>query len=242
MADGKKFAVFDIDGTLIRWQLYHAIADNLVKLGFIAPAKYQAIKDARMVWKRRESSESFKKYESQLVVVYEQILSEITVEQFELAAQEVFEEYKDQVYTYTRDLIKKLKKEGYLLFAISGSQTEVVEKVAKYYSFDDFVGTVYARKGKSFTGQSTYYAADKRAVLDRLIDKHRVSLAGSIAVGDSLGDKPMLEMVERPIAFNPERKLFSYARRKGWKVVVERKNMVYELEKRDGKYQLVKTN
>jgi phosphoserine phosphatase len=45
----KKFAAFDIDGTLIRWQLYHAIADNLVKLGFIAPVKFQEIKDARII-------------------------------------------------------------------------------------------------------------------------------------------------------------------------------------------------
>src|SRR3989344_1092624 len=111
MAKGKPFAVFDIDGTLIRWQLYHAIADNLVKLGFIAPVKFQAIKDARMVWKRRESSESFKQYEMQLVKLYENILSEITVEQFEKTAEAVFEEYKDQVYIYTRDLLRQLKKE-----------------------------------------------------------------------------------------------------------------------------------
>ncbi len=25
------FAVFDIDGTIIRWQLYHALADELAK-------------------------------------------------------------------------------------------------------------------------------------------------------------------------------------------------------------------
>ncbi len=79
---GRKFAVFDIDGTLIRWQLYNAIADKLVSLGFISPVKFQAIKDARMIWKRRESSESFKQYEVQLVKLYDDILAEITVSQF----------------------------------------------------------------------------------------------------------------------------------------------------------------
>src|SRR5947209_7229004 len=133
---GRKFAVFDIDGTLIRWQLYHAIADNLVKLGFIAPVKFQAIKDARMVWKRHESSESYKDYELELVILYVNILSEITYEQFQEAAQAVFDEYKDQVYIYTRDLLRKLKKDGYVLFAISGSQREIVEKMAEYYGFD----------------------------------------------------------------------------------------------------------
>src|SRR3990167_5444229 len=120
MYKGKKFAVFDIDGTLIRWQLYHAVADNLVKLGYIAPVKFQAIKDARMVWKRRESSESFREYELELVKLYVNLLSEITVEQFAKTAQAVFDEYKNQVYTYTRDLLRQLKKQGYRLFAISG--------------------------------------------------------------------------------------------------------------------------
>src|SRR3990167_7893419 len=96
----RPFAVFDIDGTLIRWQLYHAIVDNLVKLGFIAPAKLKAIKNARMVWKRRESSESYKEYEHQLVKIYEELLAAVTVSQFETSATAVFDEYKDQVYTY----------------------------------------------------------------------------------------------------------------------------------------------
>src|SRR5262245_45227999 len=93
---GRPFAVFDIDGTLIRWQLYHAIADKLVSLGFIAPVKFQEIKDARMVWKRRESPEAFKAYEKQLVKLYDEILADITVSQFNQAAQAVFNEYKDQ--------------------------------------------------------------------------------------------------------------------------------------------------
>jgi phosphoserine phosphatase len=48
----------------------------------------------------------------------------------------------------------------------------------------------------------------------------------------------MLEYVEHPIAFNPEIRLFNEARNKGWKIVVERKNVVYELEANHGSYVL----
>ncbi|HSX18235.1 MAG TPA: HAD family phosphatase [Candidatus Saccharimonadales bacterium] len=242
MVKGSKFAVFDIDGTLIRWQLYHAIADNLVKLGFIAPVKFQAIKDARMVWKRRESSESFKKYELELVKLYDNILSEITVEQFEKTAEAVFEEYKDQVYTYTRDFIRQLKSQGYLLFAISGSQTQIIEKIAMHYGFDDFVAREDKSKDNKFTGEATTPIFSKDTVLKKMAMKNGASFEDSIAVGDSATDIKMLELVEQPIAFNPESKLFDYSKRKGWKVVIERKNMIYELEKIDGKYELVKTS
>jgi HAD superfamily hydrolase (TIGR01490 family) len=240
MSEARPFAVFDIDGTLIRWQLYHAVADNLVRLGYIAPVKFQAIKDARMVWKRRESSESFQQYEMELVKRYVGIMSEITVEQFEKAARAVFDEYKDQIYTYVRNLISQLKKDGYLVFAISGSQVQIVKMIAEYYGFDDFVSRVDEQKNNKFTGQSTTPIFNKDTVLKELISKHGANLKSSTAVGDSASDIKMLEIVERPIAFNPERKLFEHAKKQGWKIVIERKNVVYQLESgQNGRYELV---
>jgi HAD superfamily hydrolase (TIGR01490 family) len=242
MTGSRKFTVFDIDGTLIRWQLYHAIADNLVKLGFIAPVKFQAIRDARMGWKRRENSESYKRYELELVKAYVNILSEITYEQFQQTAEAVFNEYKDQVYAYTRDLLSQLKKDGYLLFAISGSQQEIVAKMAGYYGFDDFASRVDEHKDNRFTGDSTTPIFSKDKVLKQMAQKHGADFAGSIAVGDSATDIKMLELVEQPMAFNPDRDLFEHAKSKGWQIVLERKNMIYQMEMKDEKYQLVKTN
>jgi HAD superfamily hydrolase (TIGR01490 family) len=237
----KKFAVFDIDGTLIRWQLYHAIADEMARRGHIKPASYQAMRDARMAWKRR-SGGTFKDYEIQVIEIYEAVLKTLSFDQLEEAIDAVFEEYKDQVYTYTRDLIAKLKGDGYLLFAISGSQTEIVAKIAAYYGFDDYVGTVYTRSKAGFTGAKTIGSLNKHTTLQALVHKHGASFSGSVGVGDSHSDISMLELVEQAVALNPEADLFKHAKSKGWKVVIERKNMVYELEMKDEAYQLAKTN
>ena len=238
MSKGKRFAVFDIDGTLIRWQLYHAVADKLVALGFIAPVKFQQIRDARMVWKRRESTESFKDYELELVRLYSDILTEITPEQFEQAAQTVFEEYRDQVYIYTRDLIRDLKKDGYLVFAISGSQKTIIAKLATYYGFDDFVARDDEIEDGRFTGKSTTPIFSKDQVLKELAKKHGCGFRDSVGVGDSLSDAKMLELVQQPIAFNPELELFKKARQNGWQIVIERKNVIYKLKGEDGAYVL----
>ncbi len=233
---GRPFAAFDIDGTLIRWQLFHATADALVKVGKIDREQYQAIKEARMSWKRRMHSESFKEYESRLVSTYEGLLQSLSVSDVLAAMDSVFDEYKDQVYRYARDLIKDLKAKDYLLFAISGTQSELVEKLARYHGFDDWVGSIYVSKDGHFTGAKQLAIGRKHEVLAELVAKHKAGQAGSIAVGDSVGDITMLAMAEQPIAFNPEQKLFDHARQAGWKIVVERKNMVYELEPRDGSY------
>jgi len=234
----KRFAVFDIDGTLIRWQLYHAIADHLVKLGYIKPTDFASIKEARMDWKRRSPEASFKTYEVELIAAYEKALVKLTPEELGKAVDSVFDEYKDQVYIYTRDLIQSLKTEGYMLFAISGSQTEIVEKIAAYYGFDAYLGTVYEKQADKFTGTKVFHAEFKDKALQGLIDRYGLDKNGSIAVGDSKGDIPMLKMVEIPIAFNPEQALFSESVKNGWKIVIERKDMVYELEARNGTYVL----
>jgi HAD superfamily hydrolase (TIGR01490 family) len=240
--NGRPFAVFDIDGTLIRWQLYHSIADTLARLGHIEPKLYQQIKDARMVWKRRAKDTSFADYERQVIQVYDDTVKKLTKPQFEAAAQAVFEEYKDQTYTYTRRLIADLKQKNYLLFAISGSQTEIVTKIANYYGFDDCRGSAYEYKGGRYTGVKDVASFNKDIVLKELVEKHNAVYADSVGVGDSHSDISMLELVDLPIAFNPEKRFFKHSYEQGWKIVVERKNMIYELEKHNGKYQLAAPN
>lgn len=238
----RPFAVFDIDGTVIRWQLYHAVVNELIVQKTLPSTAGAAIHDARMTWKRRTNSGSFADYESVLVQAYETALSTLPVSDFNKAIDAVFSEYKDQVYTYTRDLIYGLKKQGYLLFAISGSYQEIVTKLAEYYEFDDAIGQVYHQENNHFTGEHTMPMKHKDVVLRQLVDTHSASFDGSIAVGDSEGDIAMLELVERPIAFNPTKGLLEHATQKGWQVVIERKNVVYELQSGQDGYLLAKTN
>lgn len=236
---GRPFAVFDIDGTLIRWQLYHAITDALGSRGHIQTETYQAMRDARMSWKRR-SGGSFKDYERQVIGTYDAIIKTLTFTQLDEAIDAVFEEYKDQVFTYTRDLIAKLKAENYLLFAISGSQTEILAKIAEYYGFNDYIGSIYKRSKSTFTGDKFVGSRQKDISLKKLVAKHNAKWENSYAVGDSLSDVLMLELVKNPIAFNPDKELFDHAKSKGWKIVLERKNMIYELEPKGGRYELAK--
>lgn len=235
----RPFAVFDFDGTLVRWQLYHSIADKLAKLGYIDEKDFAPVRHARMRWKTRGQGGSFSDYERILISVYEQTLRKIDHEAFLVGAKAAADEHKDQVYTYTRELIKDLKAKGYFLLAISGSQEEVVSLVAKYWGFDDWSGSIYEVRDGKFTGNVQVVSKDKKKVLQELIDKNNLKMEDSVGVGDSDSDIAMLEMVENPIAFNPTSGLLRYARSKGWKIVVERKDVAYELDKDAHGYRLL---
>jgi HAD superfamily hydrolase (TIGR01490 family) len=234
----KLFAVFDIDGTLIRWQLFHAIVHSLGKRGYMPAAAHEHIRKARLDWKIRATDEGFATYEAVLIHEYRAALKQMSTEDYATIVQDVFDEYKDQTYTYTRNLIRRLKGEGYMLLAISGSHQEVIQKLAAYHGFDDAVGASLEQIGDRFSGVIDTPVFDKARALKQLIAKHGLSTQGSIAVGDSPSDAPMLEMVEHPLVFNPDKKMFTIARDHHWPVVVERKNMIYELEPADDSYAL----
>lgn len=242
MNDLRKFAVFDIDGTLIRWQLFHAIVHHLGTKGYIDPETHEAIKAARMIWKKRNTNDGFEQYEQLLVHAYRDLLSSINPKQYHEIVSEVFEEYKDQTFVYTRNMVRQLKREGYLLFAISGSQEDIIQKLAEYYDFDAAIGTQLEMQDKAFTGRLITPVHEKAEALDKLVNQFGATYTGSIAVGDSMSDAPMLSVVQNPIVFNPNQALFETAQTKGWKIVVERKNMIYELESHDGRYVLAQTN
>lgn len=232
----QKFAVFDIDGTLIRWQLYHAVVHQLIKENKLPKTIGESIEAARMTWKRRSHSSSYNDYEHHLWQSYLAAVSNLSVKDLDTVIDEVFKTYKDQVYTYTRDLIRQLKDQGYLLFAISGSHHEIVDKLAKYYGFTDSVGTQYSHENGIFTGSEIAVTGRKDEALKELVNKHAASWKDSVAIGDSKSDAKMLELVDNPIAFNPNQELFAIAQKAGWKVVIERKNMIYEMESHDGSY------
>lgn len=225
----KRFAVFDIDGTLIRWQMFHAIVHHLGKLGYIDAQTHQAIKSARMIWKNRESAKSYGEYESQLINAYRASLANISPDKYQQIVNDVFEEYKDQLFVYTRDMLHDLKSQQYTLFAISGSQSEIIQKLARYHGFDDYAAAELVIKDNRFTGDIITPVIDKATALDDLVKKHRLGYDGSIGFGDTKSDISMLQKVDTPIAFNPNDELYSWAKIQGWQIVVERKNVVYEL-------------
>jgi len=233
----RPFAVFDIDGTLIRWQLYHAMADAMSKQDIINSTKYQLVLQARENWKSRLSINSFSEYEESMIKLINSSIPGLDYPIFQQICLSIVNRYQNQVYSFTRDLIANLKKQGYLIFAISASPAELVSLVAKYYKFDDYGASTYEVKDNKLTGNKTIlYGEAKTKKLNQLIASHRASIANSIGVGDTLGDWEMLNMTEKAIAFNPSKNLYDQALTKGWEIIIERKNVVYRLVSANGKY------
>lgn len=108
---------------------------------------------------------------------------------------------------------------GHRTVLITGALDFVVEPLRPL--FDDVVCAHLGERDGHFTGEleSSPPTGEARAqLLADYADRRGLSLAESVAYADSASDLPMLEAVGHPVAVNPETKLASIARKRGWHV------------------------
>jgi HAD superfamily hydrolase (TIGR01490 family) len=232
----KKLAVFDIDGTIFRSSLLIELVEALVREGIFRPEAAEVYRNAHEAWADREGS--YQTYIDSVVVALKQNLKGIAYKDVRRIAYKVVARHKGRTYRFTRDLIRELKAKRYYLLAISHSPKIVTEAFAKAWGFNKVYGIMYeVGVDGRFTGKILYEdlikAKDK--ILERVLTDSGtdavggVTLRGSVGVGDTESDIPFLTMVAKPICFNPNQKLYQMAKRRGWEVVVERKDVVYRM-------------
>lgn len=239
----KPLALFDLDGTFFRWQLYHELVFELKNEGVFAPETAERLDTALIEWQAKRRT--WRDYEHEVIHALEPRIKDLSIELLERTARRVVSRSGHKVYNYTKHLLDSLKSKGYYTLAISGSQQEIAEIFAEQYGFDACIGALYGRTGDHFSGEIVRYVPGrKHEIIQEYLSEHpELSLAGSVAVGDSEGDTSMLELVERPIAFNPSSGLLEIAKERGWDIVIERKNIAYLIRKGpDGTFILEETD
>lgn len=228
----QKVAFFDIDGTLFRSSLTIELIEALVDAEVFPKAARDAYYREGMAWRNREGG--FEAYANAVVKSFLKHIKGVHYGVFADIGKKVVEERSKHVYRYTRDLIVELHKKGYYVVAISQSPKTILDEFCMTHGFDKVYGRIYELGPQDrFTGvvSEEHLIENKANIVRRVGEQEGLTLRGSIGVGDTDGDISLLEAVEKPICFNPNRKLYDYAERMGWKVVVERKDVIYTLKK-----------
>ena len=235
----KKFAVFDIDGTYFRSHLYWEVVLELARNKKLHAKLNESALKLYSNWKDRTSNLAFEEFDKQTIAVIDTLITELDPAAYDEYVERVIRPKLDHVYYFTKQLHSKLKNDGYFTIALSGSRREEVDLFARHHGFDDWIGQDYYRDERTgrYTGDGFKTHKDKDKILQTFIDKHGLTLNDSYAIGDTGGDIGMLEMVENPIAFDPNRDLLAHAKKAGWKIVIERKSIAFTLEPNtDGEY------
>jgi HAD superfamily hydrolase (TIGR01490 family) len=226
----RKVAVFDVDGTIFRSSLLIQVVNRLIEKGVFPKGVPRLYEKQYENWLDREGG--YQEYIDGVVEAFHKHLKGVHYSVLADAAEEVVEEQWKHTYRYTRDLLKDLKKKGYYLLAVSYSPKTILDKFCPRLGFNKVYGTIYEIGPQDcFTGEvlDPHLIYNKAYILRRALEKENLTLAHSIGVGDTESDISFLEVVAKPICFNPNMNLYRYAKRMKWDVAVERKDVVYEL-------------
>jgi HAD superfamily hydrolase (TIGR01490 family) len=226
----QKAAFFDIDGTLFRSSLLIELVEAFIAEGIFPENARDGYREEYQAWVHREGP-----YELYIDAVVDTFLKNIQGVHYGVLAEvgkKVVARVGKKTYRYTRDLIKDLRDKGYYIVAISQSPKTILDEFCASFGFDKVYGRIYEIGPRDlFTGvvSEVEFIKDKSLVVERVLERQELDREGSIGVGDTEGDIPLLESVEMPICFNPNMLLYKHAEMKGWPVIVERKDVVYTI-------------
>ncbi len=137
--------------------------------------------------------------------------------------QEWFEdEVRDLIYPEAQDFVRRHLNQGERVVIISNATTYAVDPLAKYLGVPHVLATQLEIRQGLFTGnyiEPLCFRHGKVFWAEKLSRQLGAEVSRSTFYTDSITDLPLLERVESPRVVNPDPKLRSLARKRGWPIM-----------------------
>ncbi len=225
----KPFAAFDVDGTIFKSSLAEKIVEGGIEAGIFAAKAFATAHERRRQWQRNNNEGIYQSYLHHLVGAFVIQMAGVEVERFEEVASQVMQQHSVRKFAFSRRLLEALH-DSHSPIAISGSPLMLLEPFLGDLHFESIYGSTFEIEDGKFTGKATS-VGDKAEILRDLVIQEQVTQESSIAIGDTISDKSMLEYANVPIIFNGGRTLTNYGKPRGWTRVNEHKDQITVLQK-----------
>ncbi len=213
-------AFYDVDGTLIKTNIVHAFAWYAGHQPTLSGSLARTIATGLSVPLFLAADQLSRKAFNELFYRYYAGMSE---DRLVVLSEELFEDViKPSIYPRARDLIEESRRAGCKQVLLSGGLDFTVRPLAEYLGCDDFIANRLEFDRGYATGhlQKPFVAGATKAQLMRdYAAAHDLDLAKCWAYSDSYSDYPMLAVVGRPTAVNPDFRLRAVARSYDWPVL-----------------------
>jgi HAD superfamily hydrolase (TIGR01490 family) len=137
--------------------------------------------------------------------------------------QEWFEDVvRDLIYPQARDLVKKHLDRGEKVVVISNATTYAVAPLAQHLRIPHILATRLEVEGGAFTGnyiQPLCFRQGKVFWGEKLAAELEADIGQSTFYTDSITDLPLLQRVRNPRIVNPDPRLRSLAKKRGWLIL-----------------------
>jgi len=220
MAEARKAAFFDVDGTLVRTNIVHAFAFYATNQGTILGTAWKTAKLLASIPVFMATDRVNRKVFNELFYSYYEGQTE---DRLETLAEELFEDVlKPAIYEGTPRLIEDCRRAGCRIVLVTGALDFTVRHLARHLGADDLIANRMRFVQGVATGRVVppiIEGAHKALVIRDYCVKEGLQLERSFAYSDSFSDYPMLAVVGHPAAVNPDARLARVARAYEWPII-----------------------
>jgi HAD superfamily hydrolase (TIGR01490 family) len=216
----KKAAFYDVDGTLVRTNVVDAYTYYAMNQGSLLGAAARTLRlaaRAPLYWGLDKFNR--KVFNEQFYMEYAGLSEDRCV----LLAQDLFDDVlKDAIFPGAYDLISEAREAGCEIVLVTGALDFTMLPLAKHLGADDLIANRMQFVNGVATGKvipPLLEGAHKAKEIRNYCVKRNLSLDQSHAYTDSMSDYPMLAVVGRPTAVNPDWRLRSTARSYEWPIL-----------------------
>ncbi|MGZ6142339.1 MAG: HAD family hydrolase [Myxococcales bacterium] len=213
-------AFFDVDGTLVSTNIVHAYAYYVFHRGTIFGTAQRLVKGLAMAPAYAVADRYNRKLFNELFYRAYRGLSEDRL--IELAQNLCDEVLAPAVYPGALDIIAECRRAGCKIVLCTGAIDITMKPLADYLGADDLIANSLQFVEGFATGKVIPPIVEGANKANRIRDycvQHGMRLDLSHAYSDSLSDYPMLAVVGRPTAVNPDSRLRSHARAYEWPIL-----------------------
>jgi len=213
-------AFFDVDNTMIMGASLYYFAKGL------AARNYFTSRDvASFIWQQAKFRIAGTENPDDVMTIRDNALAFVagrTVAEIVEAGEEIYEEsMADRIWTGTRALAQQHLDSGQRVWLITATPIELSSLISTRLGLTGALGTVSEIEDGIYTGRlvgEPMHGEAKAVAVRALAEREGLDLQRCSAYSDSANDVPMLSMVGRPVAVNPDGELKAIALARGWEV------------------------
>nr|WP_300306219.1 HAD family hydrolase [Halomonas sp.] len=211
-------AIFDLDNTLLSIDSDHAWGEFLLEQGAVDPVAY------------REANDRFKAdYDAgclDMMAFLEVALKPLADNSMEqLAAwhqQFMISKIEPSILPRAEDLIARHRSRGDTLLIITATNRFITAPIAARLGINELIAVEPEIMHGRYTGKVSGTPSFQQGKVTRLnewLEDRDDTLDGAWFYSDSHNDLPLLELVEHPVAVDPDMKLREVAEQRSWKII-----------------------
>lgn len=211
-------AIFDLDNTLLGGDSDHAWGEFLCQRGYVNTVEHRAKNDAFYQDYCRGELDVYAYQRFALGPIKGKTVEEADLWHTQFMASSIAPLWLPKAEA----LVEKHERANHFLLIITATNRFVTAPIAKKLRAHDLIATEPEIIDGRYTGNivgTPSYQAGKVTRLQDWLQVHGESLYGSCFYSDSHNDLPLLEIVDRPVAVDPDDTLRQVAESRGWEII-----------------------